>query len=161
MKEETPIFRKAYAVPLRLRQKVIDHLDSLERDGVISPVETSEWASPVVIVIKKDQNIRLVIDCRVSINKVIIPNTYPLPVAQDLFASLSGSKMFCSFDLAGAYTQLLLSERSKKFMVINTIKGLYVYNRLPQGASSSASIFQKVMDQILHGLEYVSCYLDD
>lgn len=46
-------------------------------------------------------------------------------------------------------------------MVINTIKGLYVYNRLPQGASSSASIFQKVMDQILHGLEYVSCYLDD
>lgn len=161
LKEDKPIFKKAYQVPLRLRPKVIEHLETLERDGVITPVETSEWASPVVIVFKKDQSIRLVIDCKVSINKVIIPNTYPLPVAQDLFASLSGSKVFCSLDLAGAYTQLLLSENSKKFMVINTIKGLYVYNRLPQGASSSASIFQKVMDQVLHGLEFVTCYLDD
>ncbi|XP_062533990.1 uncharacterized protein K02A2.6-like [Armigeres subalbatus] len=161
LKEDKPIFRKAYGVPLRLRDKVNEHLDSLERDGVITQVETSEWASPVVIVMKKDQNIRLVIDCKVSINKVIIPNTYPLPVAQDIFASLSGSKVFCSLDLAGAYTQLLLSPASKKFMVINTIKGLYVYNRLPQGASSSASIFQKVMDQVLQGLENVSCYLDD
>ncbi|XP_062711786.1 uncharacterized protein K02A2.6-like isoform X1 [Aedes albopictus] len=161
LKEDKPIFRKAYGVPLRLRDKVIEHLDSLERDGVITPVETSEWASPVVIVMKKDQTIRLVIDCKVSINKVIIPNTYPLPVAQDLFASLSGSKVFCSLDLAGAYTQLLLSQASRKFMVINTIKGLYVYNRLPQGASSSASIFQRVMDQVLGGLDNVFCYLDD
>ena len=46
-------------------------------------------------------------------------------------------------------------------MVINTIKGLYVYNRLPQGASSSASIFQQVMDQVLVGLKNVRVYLDD
>ena len=46
-------------------------------------------------------------------------------------------------------------------MIINTNKGLYAYNRLPQGASSSASIFQKVMDQVLQGLEFVTCYLDD
>lgn len=69
--------------------------------------------------------------------------------------------MFCSLDLTGAYTQLLLSKRSRKFMIINTIKGLYAYNRLPQGASSSASIFQKVMDQVLQDLENVSVYLDD
>lgn len=46
-------------------------------------------------------------------------------------------------------------------MVINTIKGLYRYNRLPQGASSSAAIFQQVMDQVLNGIENVSVYLDD
>lgn len=161
LREEKPIFKKAYEVPLRLKQKVVEHLDALERDRVITPVETSEWASPVVVVMKKDQSIRLVIDCRVSINKIIVPNTYPLPVVQDIFSTISGSKVFCSLDLAGAYTQLLLSERSKKFMIINTIKGLYAYNRLPQGASSSASIFQKVMDQVLCGIENVSCYLDD
>lgn len=110
---------------------------------------------------KKNQDIRLVIDCKVSINKVIVPNSYPLPLAQDLFATLAGSKVFCSLDLTGAYTQLLLSKRSRKFMIINTIKGLYAYNRLPQGASSSASIFQKVMDQVLQDLENVSVYLDD
>lgn len=46
-------------------------------------------------------------------------------------------------------------------MVINTIKGLYRYNRLPQGASSSAAIFQQVMDQVLKGIQHVSVYLDD
>lgn len=59
------------------------------------------------------------------------------------------------------YTQLELTERSKKFVVINTMKGLYRYNRLPQGASLSASIFQQVMDKVLEGIENVSCYLDD
>lgn len=144
-----------------MRDQVVEHIESLEKDGVITPIEVSEWASPVVIVVKKDKGIRMVVDCKVSINKLIVPNTYPLPVPQDLFASLSGSKVFCSLDLAGAYTQLRLSKKSRKFMVINTIKGLYSYNRLPQGASSSASIFQKVMDQVLKGLKGVFCYLDD
>ncbi|XP_062699441.1 uncharacterized protein K02A2.6-like [Aedes albopictus] len=161
LKEDTPIFKKAYEVPLRLRPQVIDFLADLEKQGVITPVEASEWASPVIAIVKKDQSIRLVIDCKVSINKVLLPNTYPLPVAQDLFATLSGSTVFCSLDLEGAYTQLLLTDRSKRFMVINTIKGLYTYNRLPQGASSSAAIFQKVMDQVLCDLENVSVYLDD
>lgn len=161
LKDDKPIFRKAYDVPLRLKQKVLNCFDDLQKDGIIEPIEASEWASPVVVVIKKDQGIRLVIDCKATINKVIVSNSYPLPLIQDIFSTLSGAKYFCSLDLAGAYTQLLLSERSKKFMVINTIKGLYRYNRLPQGAASSAAIFQKVMDQVLHGLDNVVCYLDD
>lgn len=161
LKEDMPVFRKAYEVPYKIREKVIEHLDSLEKQNVITPIKVSEWASPIVIVLKKDNDIRMVIDCRVSINKLIIPDTYPLPLAQDIFATLSGCKWFCCLDLAGAYTQLQLSKRSRKFVVINTIKGLYTYNRLPQGATSSASIFQKIMDQILIGLKHVSCYLDD
>lgn len=161
LKSDVPIFKKAYNVPYRLKDKVIEYLDKLERQNVITPIKISEWASPVVIVMKKNNDIRLVIDCKVSINKVIIPNTYPLPTAQDLFAGLAGCKIFCALDLEGAYTQLMLTERSRKFMVINTIKGLYVYNRLPQGASSSASIFQQIMDQVLEGIDFVYCYLDD
>ncbi|XP_055596035.1 uncharacterized protein K02A2.6-like isoform X2 [Uranotaenia lowii] len=133
----------------------------LEEQGVITPVGASEWASPVIAVIKKDGNIRMVIDCKVSLNKILIPNTYPLPLAQDIFASLAGCQVFCCLDLAGAYTQLQLSKRSRKYVVINTLKGLYTYNRLPQGASSSASLFQCCMDQILKGLNNVCCYLDD
>lgn len=161
LREDRPIFRKAYDVPYRLREKVLNHLDMLENDGIITPVKTSLWASPVVVVIKKDNDIRLVIDCKVSINKVLIPNTYPLPTAQDLFASLAGCKVYCALDLTTAYTQLNLSEKSRKFVIINTIKGLYSYNRLPQGASSSAAIFQQIMETILKGLDFVYCYLDD
>ena len=144
-----------------MKDKVIDYLDRLEKEKVITPIKTSQWASPVIIVIKKNNEIRLVIDCKVSINKVIIPNTYPLPVAQDLFAGLAGCKVFCALDLEGAYTQLELTEKSKHFMVINTIKGLFTYNRLPQGATSSASIFQQIMDTVLDGIDYVYVYLDD
>lgn len=161
MKEGTPIFKKAYEVPYRLRDRVADYLDRLEREKVITPIDTSQWASPIIVVMKKNDDIRLVIDCKVSLNKLLVPNTYPLPTAQDIFANLAGCKVFCALDLEGAYTQLELSERSKKLVVINTMKGLYTYNRLPQGASSSASIFQQVMDKILEGLENVSCYLDD
>lgn len=128
---------------------------------MITPVQTSEWASPVIVLIKKNSQIRLVVDCKVSVNKLIIPNTYPLPVAQDLVAQLSGCKVFCALDLEGAYTQLSLSEKSRRFMVINTIKGLYTYNRLPQGASSSAAIFQQIMERILVGIEHISVYQDD
>lgn len=148
-------------MPYRLKEKVLDHLKLLEKDGIITPVKTSLWASPVIVVVKKDNDIRLVIDCKVSINKVLIPNSYPLPTAQDLFASLAGCKVFCSLDLTTAYTQLQLSDKSKEFVVINTIKGLFKYNRLPQGASSSAAIFQQIMDEILKDIDFVFCYLDD
>ncbi|XP_065078720.1 uncharacterized protein K02A2.6-like [Ochlerotatus camptorhynchus] len=161
MKNDQPVFKKAYTVPYKLKEKLVQHLLMLEQQKVITPIKASEWASPVIVVVKKDQDIRMVIDCKVSINKAIIPNTYPLPLAQDIFASLAGCRVFCCLDLAGAYTQVPLSERSKKIAVINTMKGLFTYNRLPQGASSSAAIFQQIMDQVLHGLEYVSCYLDD
>lgn len=161
MKDEVPIFKKAYEVPYRLKDKVSTYLDKLEEQKVITPVESSEWASPIIVVMKKNGEIRLVIDCKVSINKAIVPNTYPLPTSQDIFSNLAGCKIFCALDLEGAYTQLELTERSKQFVVINTMKGLYKYNRLPQGASSSASIFQRVMDKVLEGIEHVSCYLDD
>lgn len=101
LKEDRPIFRKAYDVPFKLRE----HLDSLEQQNVISPIQVSEWTSPIVIVLKKNNDIRMFIDGKVSINKCIIPTTYPLPLAQDIFASLSGCKWFCCLDLMGAYTQ--------------------------------------------------------
>lgn len=160
-KPEQPIFKRPYQIPYKLKEKFVEHLDMLEKQGVITPVKASEWASPVIAVVKKDDEIRMVIDCKVSLNKILIPNTYPLPLAQDIFASLSGCKFFCSLDLAGAYTQLLLSKRSRKYVVINTLKGLFIYNRLPQGASSSAAVFQQIMEQILGGLDRVCCYLDD
>lgn len=78
MKDDTPIFKKDYDVPNRLKDKVSVYLDKLDREKVITPIDTSEWASPIIIVMKKNDEIRLVIDCKVSLNKMIVPNTYPL-----------------------------------------------------------------------------------
>ena len=73
----------------------------------------------------------------------------------------SGGKKFTKIDLSHAYLQMMLDDESKKFMVINTHKGLYQYTRMLFGISSAPVIFQRVMDTILQSLSKVLCYLDD
>ena len=55
----------------------------------------------------------------------------------------------------------MLEEGSKKYVVINTHKGLFHHTRLPYGISSAPGIFQRVMDNLLQGIPGVVGYLDD
>ncbi len=64
-------------------------------------------------------------------------------------------------DLLQAYNQLLLDDRSKKLVTINTHQGLYSYNRLPFGVESAPAVFQRTMEQILQGNDGVACNIDD
>ena len=80
-------------------------------------------------------------DYKVTVNRAAKLDTYPLPRIDDLFASLAGGMAFTKLDLAHAYQQILLDEGSKKFVVINTQKGLFRYNRLPFGVASAPAIF--------------------
>ena len=86
---------------------------------------------------------------------------YPLPRVEELFSKLSGGKHFTKLDMSQAYLQLEIDEASKKYLTVNTIKGLYQYNRLPFGVASAPAIFQRSMDTLLQGLPGVSVYLDD
>lgn len=156
-----PIFYRANEVPYALKEKVSDELDRLVRENIIKPVKRSDWASPIVIVPKSDGNIRLCVDCKVTINKVINTEHYPLPNISDIFANLSGYRYYAKIDLSGAYMQVRVSEESRKYLTINTHKGLFEYLRLPFGITSAASTFQRVMDEILKDLEGIQCYLDD
>ena len=160
--DTVPIFHAPYSVPYKLREKVEIELDRLVKEQIIVPVKTSKWASPVVVVPKPNGDIRLCLDCSKTINKSVVTDHYPLPKKEDIFASLSGfSNCFCVIDLKGAYQQLSVSEMSKQFLTMNTLKGLFQYTKLPFGVTSAPSIFQSVMDQILLGIKGVFCYLDD
>ena len=64
-------------------------------------------------------------------------------------------------DLASVYLQIPLDEQSKEYTTINTHKGLYCYNRLPFGVASAPSIFQRIMENLLQGINHVCVYLDD
>lgn len=156
-----PIFKKARSVPYALKVTVEKELDRLEAMGVISKVDNSEWASPLVVVPKADKSIRICGDYKVTINNSVEEETYPLPNTEDLFATLAGGKWFSKLDLSHAYQQLELSPESEKYLTVNTHRGLYRYHRLSYGVSSAPSIFQGVMDQVLQGLEGVTCFLDD
>ena len=158
---QVPIFHGAYSVPYKLREKVIKELDRLVEEKVLVPVKHSRWASPIVVVPKPNGEIRLCIISKVTINKCIQTEHYPLPRVDDIFASLAGCKYFCVVDLRGAYQQLSVSDSLRELLTINTLKGLFAYTRVPFGVSSAPSIFQSVMDRILLNLDHVFAYLDD
>ncbi|XP_055622171.1 uncharacterized protein K02A2.6-like [Toxorhynchites rutilus septentrionalis] len=157
----SPVFYKPYDVPFSLREKVSEELDRLVREDVLRSVQHSDWASPIVVVPKADGSVRICMDCKVTWNKVICNEHYPLPNINDVFANMSGYKYFAKLDLQGAYMQITVTEKSQKFLVVNTHKGLYAFTRLPFGISSAASTFQRIMDEILTGIEGVQSYLDD
>ncbi|XP_029690263.1 uncharacterized protein K02A2.6-like isoform X1 [Takifugu rubripes] len=156
-----PVFRKARPVPYAIRPKVEADLDALVESGVLEPVTTSEWATPIVPVPKKNGGIRTCGDFKVTLNPVLVAEQYPLPLIDDLFAGLVGGKKISKIDLNQAYLQMHVEEHSRKLLTINTHKGLFRYRRLPFGITSAPALFQRAMDQILTGLPGVQCYLDD
>lgn len=80
-----PFFFKARRMAFALREKVDKELDRLVGEGILKPVEYSEYASPIVPVLKRDGSIRLCADYSVSINKQLLIEQYPLPSAHQLF----------------------------------------------------------------------------
>ena len=106
------MFVKARPVPYSLKDKVAKELDRLVREGIITPVASSEWATPIVIVPKKDGSIRICGDFRITVNKAIKVEMYPLPKVEDIFAAIGGSTIFSKIDLLQAYLQMELDENS-------------------------------------------------
>ena len=152
-------------MPYALRTKVEQELDRLEKFGIIELVQFSEWAAPIVPVVKRDGAIRVCGDYKLTANQASKLDTYPLPKIDDIFAQLSGGKTFSKLNLAHAYQQLALDQESKQITTINTHynthKGLYRYHRLPFGIHSAPSIFQRTMEGVLRGIPHVSVYIDD
>ena len=156
-----PHFYKPRQVPYSMRSKVEAELQRLQDTGVIEPVPYSDWAAPIVPVLKRDNSVRICGDYRITLNREATPDVYPLPKIEDLFANLSGGESFSKLDLAHAYQQLHLDEESKKYTTINTSRGLFQYNRLPFGVSCAPAVFQKTMETLLQGIPGVCSYLDD
>lgn len=157
----TPKFFKPRQVPYAIKDKVDEELQRLEKEGVIEPVQFAEWAAPVVPVQKANGQIRLCGDYRLTINCDIHTDQYPLPRIEDLYARLSGGQKFTKLDLSSAFLQVPLEEVSRKYTTINTHRGLYQYTRLPFGISSSPSIFQRIVDNLIQGLKGTVGYQDD
>ena len=161
-KDVRPRFCKARVVPYAMRTLVDNELDRLQAAGIIEPVQFSEWAAPIVPVLKPDKSsVRICGDYKLTVNQVAKLDKYPIPKIEDLFASLAGGRKFTKLDLSQAYQQLILDEESRTYVVINTHRGLFRYTRLPFGVASAPAIFQRTMENILQGIPHVTVYLDD
>ena len=95
------------------------------------PVPFSEWATPIVPVLKADGSVHICGDYKVTVNQAALPIFYPLPKVNDLLATLAGGETFTKLDLAHAYQQVLLDEEYSDLVTVNTLRGLFRYTRLP------------------------------
>jgi len=106
-------------------------------------VNYSEWATPIVPILKTVGTVRISGDSKITINPVLEGTEYPLPKIEHFYANISGSKHFSKIDLKDAYQQKVIKESDRKYTIINTRKGLFSYTRNPFGIKSSAEEFQK------------------
>ena len=156
-----PRFQKARPVPFAIKDALGQEIDHLEAEGILQKVKHSEWAAPVVAIPKGNGQLRVCGDYKVTVNPVLIVEKYPLPKPEDLMANLAGGLRFSKLDLTQAYFQIVLDQESRKYVTINTHKGLYQYTRVPFGIASAPALFQRTMDTILQGIPNTICYLDD
>ncbi|XP_064470026.1 uncharacterized protein K02A2.6-like [Ornithodoros turicata] len=157
----SPKFFKPRPIPFALSSLVENDLERQCKNGVLTPVDYSDWATPIVVVPKPNGAVRVCGDFSVAINPQLDITQYPLPRPEELFAKLNGGQKFSKLDLSEAYLQMELDEEAKKLLVINTHKGLFQFNRMPFGIASAPATFQRTMEQVTTGIDHVACYLDD
>ena len=94
-----PHFVKPRQMPFAIREKVEQELERLLSLGIIEPVQFSDWAAPIVPVLKSDGRVRICGDYKVTINRAAKLEKYPIPRIEELFATLAGGKTFSKLDL--------------------------------------------------------------
>lgn len=155
---------KAYVynnIPASLEKFVENHWDELESLGIIEAMKgPATWLSSVHVVPKKGNDHRIIIDMR-NANKAIRREFYPMPNPERFLSQLGDAKIFTTLDLKSAYHHVLLDEASRYITAFMTKRGPRQFTRLPFGINCAPELFQKIMDDMLSGLEGVASYLDD
>lgn len=158
---DEPIATKPYRLPFAMRPIVEKKIAELLQNGIIRQSE-SPYASPIVLVEKKNGESRMCVDYR-RINKITIRLPYPMPNLEEQFALLSGNKYFTILDLKMGYHQIEMEESSKPYTAFITHNGHFEYNRMPFGLVNAPSVFQTLMNKLVKQLNpgEVTAYLDD
>nr|CAI5818049.1 unnamed protein product [Callosobruchus analis] len=133
---------KARPVPFALQPLVEEEIDNLVSQGVLEKVDMSEWATPIVPVVKSNGKVRLCGDFKVTLNPEILVDDHPLPTIDEIFAKMAGGVKFSKIDLSKAYLHLEVKPEHRHLLTLNTHKGLYRSTRLMFGIASAPAIWQ-------------------
>lgn len=156
-----PVRQPVRRVPISVEKQVEKKLEEALLSDIIEKVtEPSAWISPIVIIFKPNDDIRICVDMRRA-NEAIIRENYPLPTFESFMTKLRDAKYFSRLDLTNAYHQLELDEESRPITTFISHKGMFRYKRLMFGVNSAPEIFQRVFEEMLSSCRNCLNYLDD
>lgn len=158
---DRPIFVRPRRQPLAMENKVDQMVTDLINQGVVEPC-SSPWNAPVVLVPKKNGDMRMCVDYR-SLNSVTDRPIFHIPCSSQLFDTIGGNSFFSTLDLSSGYYQVPIKDSDKTKTAFTTRHGQYQFNRMPFGLCGAPATFQKMMSLILKGQNWKECvvYLDD
>ena len=154
---------KTNAIPKACKQgKVESEIKRLKKLGHIERVEVSEWATPIVPIIKNDTSLRLCGNFKLTVNPQLVINRHPLPTINEIFGKLQGGKKITEIDLTHAYMQVPVHPDSRDILTIITHIGLFRYTKLTEGVASGPGEFQRIMENCLRNVgRKIAIYLDN
>ena len=154
----------AYRIPHALKDPFRTEMQEMLDQNIIEK-SNSAWAAPVVIVPKLQDNkvtgIRVCIDYR-KLNSMSNFDAFPLPRMEDLVENLGDAKFISKLNLTKGYWQIPLSQETQETSAFITPYCLYQFKVMPFGMTSAPATFQRMIQQVLSGLEQFSgAFLDD
>ncbi|GBM93813.1 Retrovirus-related Pol polyprotein from transposon 297 [Araneus ventricosus] len=131
-------------------------------DNGIIEVSLGPWASPIVLVRKKDGSTRFCVDYR-KLNEITIKDSYPLQRIDDTLDALNGSQWFSTLDLKSGYWEVEIQPEDKDKTAFTTGQELWQFKVMPFGLCNAPATFERLMETVLSGLTSEACLvnLDD